>query len=236
VKMSNEVTRLNNKGDRLIRDTILRCIDGRWPTKDGEVLPLGTRLYVVGTVRALQCWINKELMGTEIETPDEPLRDPALLNEQIPRDKWGLDLNGAPKPPWVITYVVYLVDPATASGYTYLNSTTGARIAFERLQSRIDNMRIMRGGNPVPLIELDTRPMKTPFGQKMRPEFTIVKDEWREFGGGGEQPALLPPPDKGGPDGAAAKPEKKSAANKPGKPVKEPSAGEEMKDSLPNFA
>jgi hypothetical protein len=230
--MTNGVTKLKTN---LIHGQIMRCIDGRYSTRDGEALPLGHRLFVRGMTRALQCWVNKELLDTEIEQPGEPLSDPDELNEKIPRSDWGEDLNGNPKAPWVLTYVVYLIDPESGGSYTYLNSTTGARIAYDRLRDRVDNMRMMRGGNVIPLIELAARAM-TPFGEKMRPEFTVI--EWRTLGG--DQP-LLAAPDSS-PDEAAGEPEKKEtpkkkAANKlPGKPVKEPSLKEEMRDDLPDFA
>jgi hypothetical protein len=38
----------------------------------------------------------------------------------------------------------------------------------------------MRGDNVVPLVELSAKPMKTKFGQKLRPEFKIVG--WRNLG------------------------------------------------------
>jgi hypothetical protein len=41
-------------------------------------------------------------------------------------------------------------------------------------------MRALRGANVAPIVKLDSRPMKTAFGMKLRPEFTIVN--WVGFG------------------------------------------------------
>jgi hypothetical protein len=236
--MKNTVTK-SNKGERLIRGAILKFVDGRWST-DGVEVPASTRLFAIGTTKALQCWKNGELLDQKIERPDEPLGDPDELNAKIPESEWGTDFNGKPKPPWSTFYVIYLISPDDASTLTCINDTTGQRIAFDRLESRVNNFAMMFGA-AVPLVALDTRPMKTNWGVKQRPKFTVVKDEWKKFGGDGGQPALLPSPTDGGPAGAAAKPEKsetKSAAKQtlPGKPVTRPTVGETIDDSLPDFA
>jgi hypothetical protein len=232
--MTNKVTRYGVK-DRLILGEILKCVDGRWATKDGQELPLGTRLFVQGMERAMQCWKGEELLDQLVERPDTPLPDPEELNEKIPEAEWELGFDGKPQPPWALYYVTYLLDPATAGTYTHINKTTGARIAFDRLRGCIENGRMLYGDGVVPLIELATRPMKTAFGQKMRPEFPVV--EWRSFGSG----RRLPPPDGNGSAGAAEKLEKpkkpdgKPAAKNslPGKPVKPIALKEQLDDDIP---
>ena len=76
-----------------------------------------------------------------------------------------------------------LLNPLDAAFFTFINGTVGAAIAVDRLKNKVVWMRQLRGSNVVPLVKLDSKPMKTRFGQKMRPEFTIL--EWRQLGGGG---------------------------------------------------
>jgi hypothetical protein len=109
-------------------------------------------------------------------------------------------------------YVVYLLSPDDASSYTFINSTLGARIAYERLADRIEWMRRMRGTDVIPLIALETRTMKTRFGKRERPEFTVV--DWRVFGGADAPAAALPPPTPSPPTPSPPTPTPVPASNK----------------------
>jgi len=228
----NQLTKL----PRLIQGEILKCVDGRWATRDGQAMPLGTHLFVRGMTRAVQCWKGGELLDENVETPTTPLPDTDELNQQIPSEEWEKGLDGKPRPPWALYYAVYLISPEDGATYTFINCTLGAKIAYERLEDRIKNMRMMRGAHVIALTALDTRPMKTRHGgHKQRPDFKII--DWRVLDGGGAQAALPPPTDNSGTDGAAAKPAepaKKGSPKKkqavPGKPIKPVSLGEELND------
>jgi hypothetical protein len=220
--MSKQVAKKQDK-PRLIQGVILKCVDGHWADFDG--LTPASELLVLGTTRALQCRGDGEVLDEIIEVPGgEPLPDVDELNEQIPENEWRPGLDGNPRPPWQLHYVAYLLDPKSASMYTYLNSTIGARIAIERLNSKFSWMRALRGENVAPIVKLDSRPMKTSFGMKMRPEFTIL--EWREFD---VRIGITPTPMKQ----IESKPIESNDNKKPdtviGKPAKPPS-GKEITD------
>jgi hypothetical protein len=170
---------------RLIQGIILKCVDGRW--SDADSLPAPAQLLVLGTTRALQRWHEKKPVNTIIELPNEPLPDVDELSAAIPETEWEVGLDGNPRPPWQLNWVVYLVNMETADVYTFLNSTTGARIAVERLADKFKMMRAMHGRNVYPIVQLDSRPMKTAFGQKLRPDFKVI--EWREL----EELEAVPP-------------------------------------------
>jgi hypothetical protein len=91
-----------------------------------------------------------------------------------------------------------LLDPGTAATFTLSNHTAGARIAVRNLKDQVSRMRMLRGENVVPLVELSRAPMKTEFGQKLRPDFKVVS--WHRLGGehgtlveGGTPPHQLSP-------------------------------------------
>jgi hypothetical protein len=107
-----------------------------------------------------------------------------------------------------------LFDPKDASAYTYINSTTGAMIAVDRLKERVTLMRMARGQQVVPLVSLGSAPMKAKMGMKIRPEFVI--EAWRIFGG---------------PAGITKVP----ALEHLGQPVTPPTAAEIIDDELPTF-
>src|SRR5262249_44520099 len=166
---------VENTKKRLLQGTIARFVDGKWADSTGAVLP--EKLIALGTTEALQCWSDGKPTDTITEHPLPNIDD---LNGQIPVEEWEKGPDGKPRAPWVHQYVVYLFDPVSAETYTYLNSTFGAKIAVERLAERVANMQRLRGDGALPVVKLDSRPMKTRFGTKSRPEFTIV--EWRKFG------------------------------------------------------
>jgi hypothetical protein len=216
--------------------TLLRCVDGVWADRDG-ITPTG-ELIAIATVRGLQCWKNKELLDEIVERPGEELSDVDDLNGQIPKQDWELGLDGKSRPPWQLCYAAYLIDIPTATRYTFVNSTTGARIAVEKLQDRMLCMAALRHAKVRPIVQLDSRPMQTAFGKKLRPEFTIT--DWRDLSGeggallgihrgGGGGPPLLEHKTE-----AAPAPEKKKKTAAVGKPVKPVSVSEELNDALPD--
>jgi len=200
----------NNVTARLIRGTILRCTDGKWA--DGLGSPPPALLIALGTTQAVQCWKDSKPTDVIVAEPGKPLPNVDELNSQIPVEEWEKGLDGKPKAPWVLQHVAYLIDPVSAESYTFINGTYGARLAVEKLADRVANMQRLRGGNALPVVKLEAKPMKTKFGTKQRPEFTIV--EWREIGGTGE--------------------EVKAIEHQPiGKPVAQPTVSEELNDQIP---
>jgi hypothetical protein len=166
-----------DNSDRLIRGSLLKFIDGVWSTRDGEPIP--EQLLVMSVTKGLQRWAESRPVETIMQKAGEPLPDVEALNEAIPVEEWELGLNGK-RPPWQLNSVCYLIDPQTGSNFTFSNSTTGARIACEKLRERLETMRRFRGANCTAVVKLGSRVMRTQFGQKRRPEFEI--ERWFSFG------------------------------------------------------
>jgi hypothetical protein len=164
--------------DRIIQGTLLRCVDGHWSDKAGTDLP--KQLLALATTTVLQRWENKKPAETIVKRPGEPLPDIDELNTATHEEDWEIGIDGEPRPPWQKQWLLYLLDPNTAAKFTYANGTTGARIAVENLKDQIKWMRAMRSANVVPLVELVNKPMRTKYGQKLRPEFKVIS--WHELG------------------------------------------------------
>jgi hypothetical protein len=196
--------------ERLIHGSLLKCVDGRWSTQDADMT--GHQLLALTTAKAIQRGRLQEPVETVVDT-GAGLPDIDELNASIPQAEWEPGLDGQPRPPWQKPFVVYMLDVADASIFTFANGTIGARIAWERLVDRVNWMRALRGTAVFPLIKLDSRPMKTKFGTKLRPEFAIT--DWRDLGGAGN-PAI-----EGTPPRAI------------GKAVKVPTAAEELNEDIP---
>jgi hypothetical protein len=165
-------------------------------------------MIALATTTCVQHWQDQTPVETIIKQPGVPLPDIDELNRRIPEKEWETGLDGKPRRPYVKEWVAYLLDPRDASIYTFINSTRGAEIAVEKLQSRVKWMRALRGDKVVPIVELNSKPMKTDYGVKQRPEFKI-NGEWRELG------TLAPAQDM-------------PAIEHIGTPVKEPTLQEEM--------
>jgi hypothetical protein len=201
--------------DRVIQGTILRCVDGHWRDRDGRTFPPGTQLLALATTEILQHWQDQVPVETIVKTPGEPLPRVKDLNAKIPESEWEEDLNGEPRPPWQKAYVVYLLDKNTAEKFTFLNSTIGARMAVTNLREQVKWMSQLRGESVRPIVELANAPMKTRFGQKLRPDFRIVS--WVELGVS-IQPTVTP------------QIERKHGGIKPVEPV---SVAEDLHDEVP---
>jgi hypothetical protein len=167
--------------DRVITGALLKFVDGAW-SESGITMPVGTKLLALSTHTVLQRWREQRVIET-IST--KPLLDVNDLNAQIPEKEWEIGPSGTPRPPWVLTFVTYLLNPTTCEMFTLANSTIGVRIATQTLADRVAWMRRLRGNNVVPEVELSAKPMKTRFGVKQRPEFKIIG--WHLLGGGNEK-------------------------------------------------
>jgi hypothetical protein len=212
--------------DRLIQGTILRCVDGRWSTRDGDI-PTGKRLIALATTEALQCWREGTVIDEIIKVPGESLPDIDELNAKFPKETWEQRHN-EPRAPWVHSYVAYLLDPADASLFTFINSTNGAEVAVNRLKERVRWMRQLRGARVSPVVALGGRLVSKKFG-KLGPDFKIL--EWRDLGGGNLQaPPTAPQQIEHQDSGKQAKDPVKQA----GRPVKEPDLAEILDDDLPD--
>ena len=194
----NEVITMDDGFDDVAMDQSPRLIQGQivkfvniW-NLDGRPWDSNTLLLNVGVKVAAQLWKDQKPIETRIITPTNPVNVDAL-NAALPIEEWEDGLDGLPRTPWQIQYVVYLINPADAAMYTALNSTTGFRIAFDQLCEKVKYMRALSGAPVVPIVRLSSAPMKTKFGTKPRPHFHVV--EWRQFGSQTPvQPALLGKP------------------------------------------
>jgi hypothetical protein len=203
VPVANDGFDETETSDRVIQGTLLKCVDGVWTDRDGQPAPK-TPLLALSTSTIIQHWQDQKPVQTITKQPGRPLPDIDDLNAQIPQSEWEDDpITGKPRAPWQLQKVVYLLCEITAERFTYANGTTGTHIAVDNLRTRVKDMRFMRGETVLPVVELSNKPMKTRYGQKLRPEFKIIS--WRDAGpstpqitgekggGGGGMKEIAPP-------------------------------------------
>jgi len=214
-------------GGGTIQGTLLKCIDGVWTlAQEGTPVPENTRLLVLGTIVTIVRWKDKKPAEELVWQPGNPLPNVDELNAKISQSEWEFGPDGEPRPPYVKTYVVHFISPATAERFTFKNSTAGAARAVWEVADKVKWMRLMRGANVVPLVKLANRPMTTRFGKKIRPHFEII--EWLEPGGGSPQLEHKTHGNGGGSSGNAY------AEVKSGMRIVEPvTTSEELDDEIP---
>jgi hypothetical protein len=185
--------------DRLLKGQHARWTDSKgWHDRDD--LPIPSPLLVVGVTTALQRWKDKV---PEVII-DKPLPDPEVLNATIPQSEWEIGLDNKPRPPWAKVFVVYMVDVNTGQTYTAVNSTTGWKMAFEALSEAVTVKRMLHGGTRMlPIVNLQSRPFKTSFGDRKRPHLQIV--DWRATGSTTSLPAAKETPQLSAPVPKSAK-------------------------------
>jgi hypothetical protein len=166
--------------NRFIKGERLKFVDGRWSSAHGGKFDETTRFLVFGTKKAAQMW--EDGVPTVIpETPDTPL-DVDAMNEAVPREAWVQGkFDSEPKPPWTEVRAVYLTRIPDCSPFTFVSGTKGTAIAVGRLHDRIETYQALRGANAVPIVSLESKSMKTAWGEKLRPEFVV--QDWRTLGG-----------------------------------------------------
>ena len=231
-------------GDRVQRGTIAKwSASTGWTDRDG--LPIPETMLVIGFNTVLRRWRDRR---QEFIT-EHPLPDLDELNNAIPIEEWETGLDGKPRKPWALTYVVYLVDLKTALVFTYMHDTFGASLAYNQLEEQIAVMRMLRGEHVWPIVHLEKRPWRSQtYGMQMRPHFQVV--DWRATGA---TPVISPAPvpQLTGPMAAPTPATATSAPAAPTsapttapqspildatKPVKPVSVGEQIADKLPDWA
>jgi hypothetical protein len=190
---------------------------------DGEVIGHDTKLIVTDIIRALAKWGagKNDPPETTVIPPGRPFPDVVAMNEA--EDQWRQGPAGL-QGPYQTQQLVVMLEPKSMETYTFVTSAIGGFIAVRELVDKVTTMRKYRG--PVsPIVTLGDVAMRTRFGERRRPHFTIV--DWIRMGGPDEpQQAALPSP-------APPVIEAKAATVAPASAVKPVSVGEELNDAIP---
>jgi hypothetical protein len=164
----------------MIHGRIIKFADGYYTISESTEPANGRVLVVAGVVPAWVKWRD----GKPVEHRITQSRMPHPEREDLPdldQNDWPAGLDGQPADPWQDTRYLYLADPQTGEEFTFTTSSWGGRRAIADLRNQIANIRYANQG-AIPVIRLDTDKMKTRFGLKPKPLFTVVA--WR--GGAGE--------------------------------------------------
>jgi hypothetical protein len=182
---NNALTTINNDDDgfaaaaleaesTLIRGQLIKFVDGIW-TLNKVTLAKGERFVPTKLAMFWVRWENQKPAEHVGPKPNGFLPARETLGDNDEAD-WPAGLDGKPKDCWQNTRYIYLTNTRTAETSTFTNSTAGIRACYKLLGEAVGNMRKAHP-NAYPVVELDSAPMPTSFGTKLRPHFKIV--DWK---------------------------------------------------------
>jgi hypothetical protein len=142
----------------------------------GNPIAYGTKLLRLDQDIILQKWKDGIAEMKERDPETKQLPDPKELNLAIPEAEWELDMNGKPKPPWNLTYCVYLLDVNSGKPFSYVSSTVGAGIAYRELKNMVKNKSLILGIDLLPMVELHFTWWKPKnFAKRQRADFVPMQ-------------------------------------------------------------
>jgi hypothetical protein len=180
---------------------------------NGTVMPPGQEFLVLGIKKVVQRWEDGKPVEAIVEHPDRELPDVEALNQAIPKSEWDITPDGKPRPPWSLSYAVYLLRLQDAQIFTSINSTQGQRAAAKSLSDSIRWMCALKQKMVWPVVTLGSQLFSKRF-KNYRPDFVIVPGGWRELSGDGFVEV------------------KQLTASDVGQKVEKPTLAEEMSDAI----
>jgi hypothetical protein len=174
---ANPFRNYERQTQRAFPGVLIKFNKGDWAVgKEGEVLPVGTRLVpcLSSLMLGWQCWQNGEPADARMGYYVEGFK-PAKRRElgDLDRELWDVGLNGEPRDPWCFVNALPFVSPNRELVYTFVTSSFGGRNA-------VDDLCVEHSKSPpgkYPLIELATSSYvhsKREIGRVKTPVFHIV--------------------------------------------------------------
>jgi hypothetical protein len=142
-----------------------------WQNPDGS--PITDVFAAIDTRTLHQRWQNNRVIESIEKIPSQPWPKLDDLNAAIAQSEWERGPNGL-KPPWQTCHVVYLLKLSTSEKYTFTGTSIGARRAVSDLRDAIHTRRQLQGAHVIAMVRLETLPMKTQYGMKLRPYFKPI--------------------------------------------------------------
>jgi hypothetical protein len=157
----------------------LRFTKGRYLVGKGDldVLDPATTFHVLDVQAGWVKFVGGQPVDQKIGLP---MVERWELDDNDPNE-WPLGFDSQPQDPWSNQRYIYLLDPKTATDYTFITSSWGGRKAWEQLCRQVANMR---AGHPGAIAVIKPEigyNQSQRYGQIPSPKFTIVG--WAGTGG-----------------------------------------------------
>ena len=151
-----------------ITGQMLKFVKGKYYIGKGreEELALGTELVTLSTAVGWQRWQDGKRVDSRFRVAGERLPSREQLDD--------LDLIDSDNDPWQLTQFLYLLEPKTASDYTFVTSSWGGHDAIRTLSRQIAIRRANgSGANAVIKLGVGSKHSKE-YGAIQAPKFQVV--------------------------------------------------------------
>jgi hypothetical protein len=197
-----------------------------------ELIPPDRKFIIAKIVRAVQKWPpDCRRPETRILGENEPFPNVKAMNAAAPKEEWR-QVFGQSKGPYENVFAVYLYDPVTFQGFTFLTSTDGGHRACEEIKGCGRRAKQMHGLNYYPLVTLSHTWMPTGYGGRERPQFKICGYEpffSRNAGIAAQAPQLEAPQQ---PEAQGQAPKPTDAQDHAAKGTKQPPKDDDLNDEI----
>ena len=128
-----------------------------------------------GLIKAVQKFVNKQLIGTAIIAPHANFPDIQAMNEAAPKDEWGV-FNGQPQGPFTHALILKFLDAKTFDRYAFVTNSQGGGVAVGDLTAKCAIARRINGPNVTAVVTCHSILWSTKFNPHgKRPDFRVER-------------------------------------------------------------
>jgi hypothetical protein len=161
---------------------LLKFVQGDFITREGEKIGPEREFITFGLIKAVQKFVNKQLVDTKIVAPHADFPDIQAMNEAAPKDEWGVGLNGQPQGPFTHTLILKFLDAKTYDRYAFVTNSQGGGVAVGDLTDKCKIARRINGLNVTAVVTCHSTRWQTKFNPHgKRPDFRV--ERWMALDG-----------------------------------------------------
>jgi hypothetical protein len=123
---------------------LLKFVDGRFVTREGEEIGPDKELIVLGLKKVVQKFVGRKLLDTIVVPDSEKVPNLKEMNDAAPREEWGIDLNDNPVGPYTLVLVLKLDQRRDARSFCFHHEQRG------RIDGNRRSLRQNQDHAPVP--------------------------------------------------------------------------------------
>jgi hypothetical protein len=178
---------------------LLKFVQGDFITRESEKIGPEREFITFGLIKAVQKFVNKQLVDTIIVAPHADFPDIEAMNEAVPKDEWGIGLNGQPQGPFTHMLILKFLDAKTFDRYAFVTNSQGGGVAVGDLTDKCKIARRINGPNVTAVVTCHSTRWPTKFNPHgKRPDFRVERwmplDRDRQLAKPTESPKSITPP------------------------------------------
>ena len=170
---------------------LLKFVQGDFITREGEKIEPEREFITFGLTKAVQKFVNKQLVDTIVVEPHADFPDIKAMNEAAPQEEWGIGLDGRPQGPYTHVLILKFLDVETFNRYAFITNSMGGGVAVGDLTDKCKIARRIHGPNVTAVVTCHSTRWQTKFNPHgKRPDFRIKR--WMPLDGDGGKRLVMP--------------------------------------------